>query len=189
MPQTHDTTHDVHDVMGAMLTAGVIVPMAHGAQALPSLMPGFDKEIARLAQRVLINPRNIDFHTNVLATKVTPGAPVLLGAAAAVADARATCRHLEAVGGGQAGGSNRSSSVQGAALAATTKGIAAVRAQSAAKKKLRGSCRIGACPAHRAKGGVGGKTMRSRPRQTVNAAEYDQERLGWELNAVPGVGG
>ncbi len=43
-------------------------------QALPTLMPGFDKEIAKLAQRVLINPRNIDYHTNVLATKVTPGA-------------------------------------------------------------------------------------------------------------------
>ena len=36
-------------------------------------MPGFDKEIAKLAQRVLINPRNIDYHTGVLATKVTPG--------------------------------------------------------------------------------------------------------------------
>ena len=45
------------------------------AQALPSLMPGFDKEIAKLAQRVLINPRNIDYHTGVLATKVTPGKP------------------------------------------------------------------------------------------------------------------
>lgn len=33
-------------------------------------MPGFDKEIARLAQRVLINPRPIDWHTGVLATKV-----------------------------------------------------------------------------------------------------------------------
>ena len=38
-------------------------------------MPGFDKEIAKLAQRVLINPRKIDYHTGVLATKVTPGAP------------------------------------------------------------------------------------------------------------------
>ena len=36
-------------------------------------MPGFDKEIARLAQRLLINPRRIDYHTGVLATKVTPG--------------------------------------------------------------------------------------------------------------------
>ena len=45
------------------------------AQAMDSLMPGFDKEIARLAQRTLIAPRKIDFHTGVLATKVTPGAP------------------------------------------------------------------------------------------------------------------
>ena len=37
-------------------------------------MPGFDKEIARLAQRTLITPRKIDYHTGVLATKVTPGA-------------------------------------------------------------------------------------------------------------------
>ena len=37
-------------------------------------MPGFDKEIAKLAQRILINPRKIDYHTGVLATKVTPGA-------------------------------------------------------------------------------------------------------------------
>lgn len=37
-------------------------------------MPGFDREIAKLAQRVLINPRSIDYHTGVLATKVTPGA-------------------------------------------------------------------------------------------------------------------
>ena len=37
-------------------------------------MPGFDKEIAKLAQRILVNPRKIDYHTGVLATKVTPGA-------------------------------------------------------------------------------------------------------------------
>ena len=43
------------------------------AQAMPDLMPGFDKEIAKMAQRLLINPRPIDWHTNVLATKVTPG--------------------------------------------------------------------------------------------------------------------
>jgi len=33
-------------------------------------MPGFDPEISKLAQRVLINPRRIDYHTGVLATKV-----------------------------------------------------------------------------------------------------------------------
>mgnify|MGYP001810744280 CR=1 FL=1 len=43
-------------------------------EALPNIMPGFDKEIAKLAQRLLINSRPIDFHTNVIASKVTPGA-------------------------------------------------------------------------------------------------------------------
>ena len=41
---------------------------------MDTLMPGFDKEIAKLAQRILVNPRKIDYHTGVLATKVTPGA-------------------------------------------------------------------------------------------------------------------
>ncbi len=44
-------------------------------QAMDKLMPGFDSEIAKLAQRVLVNPRHIDWHTGVLATKVTPGNP------------------------------------------------------------------------------------------------------------------
>lgn len=39
-------------------------------EALDQLMPGFDPEIAKLAQRVLINPRNIDYHTGVFASKV-----------------------------------------------------------------------------------------------------------------------
>jgi dihydrolipoamide dehydrogenase len=40
-------------------------------EALDQLMPGFDPEIAKLAQRVLINPRKIDYHTGVFASKVT----------------------------------------------------------------------------------------------------------------------
>lgn len=40
---------------------------------MDKLMPGFDGEIAKQAQRVLVNPRHIDWHTGVLATKVTPG--------------------------------------------------------------------------------------------------------------------
>jgi NADH dehydrogenase FAD-containing subunit len=44
-------------------------------EAMPNIMPGFDKEIARMAQRLLIQGRPIDFQTNVLATKVTPGVP------------------------------------------------------------------------------------------------------------------
>ncbi len=38
-------------------------------------MPGFDKEIARMAQRLLIQGRPIDYHTGVIASKVTPGVP------------------------------------------------------------------------------------------------------------------
>lgn len=39
-------------------------------EALDQLMPGFDPEIGKLAQRVLINPRKIDYHTGVFASKV-----------------------------------------------------------------------------------------------------------------------
>ena len=40
-------------------------------EALDQLMPGFDPEIAKLAQRILINPRKIDYHTGVFASKVS----------------------------------------------------------------------------------------------------------------------
>jgi dihydrolipoamide dehydrogenase len=40
-------------------------------EALDQLMPGFDPEIAKLAQRVLINTRKIDYHTGVFASKVS----------------------------------------------------------------------------------------------------------------------
>jgi hypothetical protein len=55
---------DVYTALGSEVTF---------IEALPNIMPGFDREIAKLAQRLLINTRSIDFHTNVLATKVTPG--------------------------------------------------------------------------------------------------------------------
>ncbi|CAL8467252.1 g6788 [Coccomyxa elongata] len=57
---------DVYTALGSEVTF---------IEAMDSLMPGFDKEIAKLAQRILINPRKIDYHTGVLATKVTPGVP------------------------------------------------------------------------------------------------------------------
>jgi len=44
-------------------------------EAVDNLMPGFDKEIQRMAQRLLIQGRPIDYHTGVIATKVTPGVP------------------------------------------------------------------------------------------------------------------
>mmetsp|Transcript_13571 Transcript_13571/g.29392 ORF Transcript_13571/g.29392 Transcript_13571/m.29392 type:complete len:570 (-) Transcript_13571:1992-3701(-) len=57
---------DVYTALGANVTF---------IEAMPNIMPGFDAEIARLAQRLLINSRPIDFYTNVFATKVTPGEP------------------------------------------------------------------------------------------------------------------
>eukprot|EP00746_Dinoflagellata_sp_MGD_P012553 gnl/MRDRNA2_/MRDRNA2_126811_c0_seq1.p1 gnl/MRDRNA2_/MRDRNA2_126811_c0~~gnl/MRDRNA2_/MRDRNA2_126811_c0_seq1.p1 ORF type:complete len:635 (-),score=164.80 gnl/MRDRNA2_/MRDRNA2_126811_c0_seq1:86-1990(-) len=44
-------------------------------EAIDKLMPGFDREIARLAERMLIKPRKIEYYTGVFATKVTPGIP------------------------------------------------------------------------------------------------------------------
>ena len=41
-------------------------------EAVDKIMPGFDGEIAKLAERMLITPRNIDYRTGVLATKVRP---------------------------------------------------------------------------------------------------------------------
>ncbi|XP_050145111.1 dihydrolipoyl dehydrogenase 2, chloroplastic-like isoform X2 [Malus sylvestris] len=50
-------------------------------EALDQLMPGFDPEIGKLAHRVLINPRKIDYQTRVFASKITPakdGKPVTI---------------------------------------------------------------------------------------------------------------
>lgn len=57
---------DVYTALGSNVTF---------VEAMPNIMPGFDPEIARLAQRLLVNTRPIDFHTNVFAAKVTPGVP------------------------------------------------------------------------------------------------------------------
>ncbi|KAF5738759.1 dihydrolipoyl dehydrogenase 2 chloroplastic [Tripterygium wilfordii] len=61
---------DVYTALGSEVTF---------IEALDQLMPGFDPEIGKLAQRVLINTRKIDYHTGVFATKITPakdGKPV-----------------------------------------------------------------------------------------------------------------
>ncbi|XP_038980306.1 dihydrolipoyl dehydrogenase 2, chloroplastic-like isoform X1 [Phoenix dactylifera] len=63
---------DVYSALGSEVTF---------VEALDQLMPGFDPEIGKLAQRVLINPRKIDYHTGVFAKKITPakdGKPVLI---------------------------------------------------------------------------------------------------------------
>ncbi|CAI9764231.1 unnamed protein product [Fraxinus pennsylvanica] len=63
---------DVYTALGSEVTF---------IEALDQLMPGFDPEIGKLAQRVLINPRKIDYHTGVFASKITPakdGKPVIV---------------------------------------------------------------------------------------------------------------
>ena len=63
---------DVYTALGSEVTF---------VEALDQFMPGFDPEIGKLAQRVLINPRKNDYHTGVLAKKITPakdGKPVTI---------------------------------------------------------------------------------------------------------------
>ncbi|KAJ0976405.1 hypothetical protein J5N97_018370 [Dioscorea zingiberensis] len=63
---------DVYTALGSEVTF---------IEALDQLMPGFDPEIGKLAQRILVNPRKIDYHTGVFANKITPakdGNPVLI---------------------------------------------------------------------------------------------------------------
>lgn len=57
---------DVYTALGSEVTF---------VEAADKLMPAFDPEIARVAQRLLINPRPVDWHTGVFASKVTPGVP------------------------------------------------------------------------------------------------------------------
>ncbi|XP_019080360.1 dihydrolipoyl dehydrogenase 2, chloroplastic isoform X3 [Vitis vinifera] len=63
---------DVYTALGSEVTF---------VEALDQLMPGFDPEIGKLARRVLINPRKIDYYTGVFASKITPakdGKPVMI---------------------------------------------------------------------------------------------------------------
>ena len=58
---------DVYSALGSEITM---------IEALDKLMPTFDPDIAKIAERVLIKPRDIETYTGVFATKVIPGAPV-----------------------------------------------------------------------------------------------------------------
>ncbi len=60
---------DVYTALGAEVTM---------IEALDNLMPGFDGDIAKIAQRTLIAARDIETYAGVFATKVTPGAPVTI---------------------------------------------------------------------------------------------------------------
>uniref|UniRef100_A0A832M3P6 Dihydrolipoyl dehydrogenase n=1 Tax=Oscillatoriales cyanobacterium SpSt-402 TaxID=2282168 RepID=A0A832M3P6_9CYAN len=67
---------DVYSALGCEITL---------IEALDQLMPGFDPDIAKLAQRVLITPRDIETKVGVLAKRVIPGSPVVIE----LADAKA----------------------------------------------------------------------------------------------------
>ncbi|MFM7426701.1 MAG: dihydrolipoyl dehydrogenase [Elainella sp.] len=60
---------DIYTALGSEVTI---------IEALDQLMPGFDPDIAKLAQRVLIAPRNIETKAGVLAKTVRPGSPVVI---------------------------------------------------------------------------------------------------------------
>jgi dihydrolipoamide dehydrogenase len=60
---------DVYTALGCEITM---------IEALPQLMPTFDPDIAKLAERVLITPRDIETRVGLLAKKVTPGSPVVI---------------------------------------------------------------------------------------------------------------
>lgn len=57
---------DVYTALGSEVTF---------IEALPMLMPTFDREIAKQAERLLIRDRPIDYRLGVFASEVTPGIP------------------------------------------------------------------------------------------------------------------
>lgn len=60
---------DVYSALGCEITL---------VEALDQLMPGFDPDIAKLAKRVLIDPRDIETKVGLLAKRVIPGSPVVI---------------------------------------------------------------------------------------------------------------
>jgi dihydrolipoamide dehydrogenase len=60
---------DVYSALGSEITL---------IEALDHLMPGFDPDVAKLAQRVLITPRDIETKVGMLAKRVIPGSPVVI---------------------------------------------------------------------------------------------------------------
>ncbi|MBE9059103.1 dihydrolipoyl dehydrogenase [Sphaerospermopsis sp. LEGE 08334] len=60
---------DVYTALGCEVTM---------IEALDVLMPGFDRDIAKLAERVLITPRDIETKVGIYAKRVIPGSPVVI---------------------------------------------------------------------------------------------------------------
>ncbi|MEM8504654.1 MAG: FAD-dependent oxidoreductase, partial [Cyanobacteria bacterium P01_D01_bin.1] len=60
---------DVYTALGSEVTM---------IEAMDQLMPTFDPDIAKQAERVLITPRDIETRVGLLAKKITPGSPVVI---------------------------------------------------------------------------------------------------------------
>lgn len=60
---------DIYSALGCEITL---------IEALDQLMPGFDRDIAKIAERVLITPRDIETKVGIYAKKVIPGSPVVI---------------------------------------------------------------------------------------------------------------
>ncbi|MGF1523640.1 MAG: dihydrolipoyl dehydrogenase [Leptolyngbyaceae cyanobacterium] len=60
---------DIYTALGSEVTL---------VEALDKVMPTFDPDIAKVAERVLIKPRDVETRAGVLAMKVTPGSPVVI---------------------------------------------------------------------------------------------------------------
>lgn len=60
---------DIYSALGCEITL---------IEALDQLMPGFDRDIAKLAERVLITSRDIETKVGIYAKKIIPGSPVVI---------------------------------------------------------------------------------------------------------------
>ena len=60
---------DIYTALGAEVTI---------VEALDQVMPTFDPDIAKVAQRILIAPRDVETRAGVIAKSVTPGKPVVI---------------------------------------------------------------------------------------------------------------
>lgn len=60
---------DIYAALGCEITV---------IEALDQLMPGFDRDIAKLAERVLITSRDIETRVGTYAKKIIPGSPVVI---------------------------------------------------------------------------------------------------------------
>lgn len=78
---------DVYTALGAEVTF---------IEALDNIMPTFDREIAKQAERLLIRDRPIDYRTSVFASEVTPGIPGEKPVTIKMIDAK-TKEHVETI--------------------------------------------------------------------------------------------